>query len=62
MALTDEQELEMYSNVKVIASNCVTCTKKQEDHEKRIRFLEQRYWIFFGVITAIMYALAKIGI
>lgn len=31
--------------------------KKQDDHEKRIRFLERGAWVIFGVIAIISIAL-----
>ncbi len=60
MALTEEQQLEMYSNINVIASNCVTCKKSIDDHEKRIRFLEKYYWIFFGISISVIFILRLI--
>lgn len=55
MALTSEQQLEMYSDIKVIKSNCDRCMKCQIDHEKRIKALEQFRWITFGGCAVIMW-------
>ena len=53
--LTDEQQLKMYSNIEVIKSNCVRCMKCQEDHERRIKALEQFRWITAGVCAVVMW-------
>lgn len=57
MSLTSEQELEMYSDIKVIKNNCLTCKKTQESHEKRIATLEKGYWIFVGVSSVVTFVL-----
>ena len=57
MSLTEEQELEMYSDIKVIKNNCLTCRKIQDSHEKRIAALEKGYWIFVGVSSVITFIL-----
>lgn len=57
MSLTSEQELEMYSDIKVIKNNCLTCRKIQDSHEKRIAALEKGYWIFVGVSSVITFIL-----
>lgn len=62
MSLTAEQELEVYSNIKVIASNCVTCKTTQSDHEKRIRFLEQKFWLFYGIACAVSFFVNVFGL
>jgi len=57
MSLTEAQELEMYSDIKVIKNNCLTCRKIQDNHEKRISMLEKGYWIFVGVSSVITFIL-----
>lgn len=57
MALTSEQELEMYANIQVIKNNCLNCSRVQQSHEKRITALERAYWIFIGVSTVITFIL-----
>ena len=49
MTLTPTQEFEMYSDIKVIKNNCLICRAQIKDLEKRIKFLENKYWIFYGV-------------
>ena len=49
MTLTPTQELEMYSDIKVIKNNCLICRSQIKDLEKRIKFLENKYWIFYGI-------------
>ncbi len=49
MTLTPTQEFEMYSDIKVIKNNCLICRSQIKDLEKRIKFLENKYWIFYGV-------------
>jgi len=53
MTLTPTQELEMYSDIKVIKNNCLICRSQIKDLEKRIKFLENKYWIFYGVGLAV---------
>lgn len=48
MTLTPTQELEMYSDIKVIKNNCLLCRSQMKNLEKRIKFLENKYWIFYG--------------
>ena len=55
MSLTSEQELEMYSDIKVIKNN--TCKQVQNSHEKRITALEKGYWVFVGVSGVITFIL-----
>lgn len=55
MSLTPEQELEMYSDIKVIKSKLEGYSDCQEDHEKRIKKLENAYWWLLGIGTAISY-------
>lgn len=57
MSLTEAQELEMYSDIKVIKNNCLSCRKIQDNHEKRILMLEKGYWIFVGVSSVITFIL-----
>lgn len=57
MSLTEAQELEMYSDIKVIKNNCLTCRKIQDSHEKRIVALEKGYWVFVGVSSVITFIL-----
>ena len=57
MSLTSEQELEMYSDIKVIKNNCLFCRKMQDSHEKRITTLEKGYWVFVGVSSVITFIL-----
>lgn len=57
MSLTSEQELEMYSDIKVIKNNCLFCRKVQDSHEKRLAILEKGYWIFVGVSSVITFVL-----
>jgi hypothetical protein len=49
MTLTPTQELEMYSDIKVIKNNCLICRSQVKDLENRIKFLENKYWIFYGI-------------
>ena len=49
MTLTPTQELEMYSDIKVIKNNCLICRSQIKDLEKRIKFIENKYWIFYGI-------------
>ncbi len=49
MTLTPTQEFEMYSDIKVIKNNCLICRSQIKDLEKRIKFLENKYWIFYGI-------------
>ena len=53
MTLTPTQELEMYSDIKVIKNNCLICRSQIKDLEKRIKFLENKYWIFYGIGLAV---------
>ena len=57
MALTEQQELEMYADIKVIKNNCLACKQIQNSHEKRITVLEKAYWIFVGISTVITFIL-----
>lgn len=57
MSLTVNEQREMYADIKVIKSNCVRCMKCQDDHEKRIKALEQFRWITAGICAAIMWAI-----
>ena len=57
MSLTEAQELEMYSDIKVIKNNCLSCRKIQDNHEKRISTLEKGYWVFVGVSSVITFIL-----
>jgi len=57
MSLTSEQELEMYSDIKVIKNNCLSCRKIQDNHEKRISMLEKGYWVFVGISSVITFIL-----
>lgn len=57
MSLTEAQELEMYSDIKVIKNNCLSCSKIQNNHEKRISMLEKGYWVFVGVSSVITFIL-----
>ena len=57
MSLTEEQELEMYANVKVIMNNCLACKQVQNSHENRISVLEKAYWIFVGISSVITFVL-----
>ena len=57
MSLTSEQELEMYADIKVIKNNCLSCRKTQDNHERRISFLEKGYWIFVGVSSMVTFIL-----
>lgn len=57
MSLTSEQELEMYSDIKVIKNNCLACKQVQNSHEKRITALEKGYWVFVGVSSVITFIL-----
>ena len=49
MTLTPTQELEMYSDIKVIKNNCLICRSQIKDLEKRVKFIENKYWIFYGI-------------
>ncbi len=49
MTLTPTQEFEMYSDIKVIKNNCLICRSQIKDLEKRVKFLENKYWIFYGI-------------
>lgn len=49
MTLTPTQEFEMYSDIKVIKNNCLICRSQIKDLEKRMKFLENKYWIFYGI-------------
>ena len=49
MTLTPTQELEMYSDIKVIKNNCLICRSQIKDLEKRMVFIENKYWIFYGI-------------
>ena len=60
MALSHEQEFEMYSDVKVIKNNCLICRAQIKDHEKRLKFIENKYWIFYGIILFISVCAPKI--
>lgn len=57
MSLTSAQELEMYSDIKVIKNNCLACKQVQNSHGKRIAALEKGYWIFVGVSSVITFIL-----
>lgn len=57
MSLTSEQELEMYSDIKVIKNNCLACKNMQDNHEKRITALEHGFWIFVGVSSVVTFVL-----
>ena len=49
MTLTPTQELEMYSDIKVIKNNCLICRSQIKNLEKRMAFIENKYWIFYGI-------------
>ena len=53
MTLTPTQELEMYSDIKVIKNNCLICRSQIKNLEKRIKFLENNYWLFYGAGLAV---------
>ena len=53
MTLTPTQEFEMYSDIKVIKNNCLICRSQIKDLEKRVKFLENKYWIFYGIGLAV---------
>ena len=57
MSLTSEQELEMYSDIKVIKQLLENHQNVQNDHEKRITILEHGFWIFVGISTVITFIL-----
>ena len=57
MSLTSEQELEMYSDIKVIKQLLENHQHVQNDHEKRITILEHGFWIFVGISTVITFIL-----
>lgn len=57
MTLTAEQELEMYSDIKVIKNNCLNCKQVQANHEQRLSILEKGYWIFVGVSSVVTFIL-----
>ena len=57
MSLTSEQELEMYSDIKVIKQLLESHGHVQNDHEKRITILEHGFWIFVGVSSVITFVL-----
>ena len=57
MSLTSEQELEMYSDIKVIKQLLENHQNVQNDHEKRITTLEHGFWIFVGISTVITFIL-----
>ena len=40
MTLTAQEQREMYADIKVIKNNCVRCFKCQEDHETRLKKVE----------------------
>ena len=53
MTLTPTQEFEMYSDIKVIKNNCLICRSQIKDLEKRVKFIENKYWIFYGIGLAV---------
>ena len=53
MTLTPTQEFEMYSDIKVIKNNCLICRSQIRDLEKRVKFIENKYWIFYGIGLAV---------
>lgn len=57
MSLTSEQELEMYSDIKVIKQLLESHQNVQNDHEKRITTLEHGFWIFAGVSSVVTFVL-----
>ena len=57
MSLTSEQELEMYSDIKVIKQLLETHQNIQNDHEKRITILEHGFWVFVGVSSVVTFVL-----
>lgn len=57
MSLTSEQELEMYSDIKVIKQLLESHQNIQNDHEKRITTLEHGFWIFVGISSVITFVL-----
>ena len=57
MSLTSDQELEMYSDIKVIKQLLENHQNVQNDHEKRITILEHGFWIFVGVSSVITFVL-----
>ena len=57
MSLTSEQELEMYSDIKVIKQLLENHQNVQNDHEKRITILEHGFWIFVGISSVITFIL-----
>lgn len=57
MSLTSEQELEMYSDIKVIKEMLEGHKSVQKDHEQRITVLEHGFWIFVGISSVITFVL-----
>lgn len=57
MSLTSEQELEMYSDIKVIKEMLEGHKCVQKDHEQRITVLEHGFWIFVGISSVITFVL-----
>ena len=60
MTLTPTQEFEMYSDIKVIKNNCLICRSQIRDLEKRVKFIENKYWIFYGIGLAVSAVLSMI--
>lgn len=57
MSLTPEQELEMYADIKVIKNNCVVCRGQIEDHEKRLKKLENHFLRLSGALAVLSFIL-----
>jgi len=53
MALTSKQEFEMYSDIKVIKNNCLVCRSQVKNLEERLKFLENRYWLLYGITLVV---------
>ena len=57
MSLTSEQELEMYSDIKVIKQLLENHQNVQKKKKKRITILEHGFWIFVGVSSVVTFIL-----
>ena len=62
MALSNKEQREMYNAVIRIDTSLENLQKSAEDHEKRLRFLEKHYWIFFGIGIVITFILGNISL
>ena len=60
MSLTQEQQLEMFADIKVIKNNCIGCKQQMTELEKRVKFLEQGYWKFVGVASVVLFIAHKL--